>query len=298
MMPVLAKVEDLKIPKKPFQSCGRKPLGFYGIVDDLIYLERLLQLNVKTLQLRIKDKRDSLELEIKTAIELSQKYQAKLFINDHWQLAMKHGAYGVHLGQGDLQGANLMDIQTAGVRLGISTHSLEEARIACACNPSYIALGPIYETTAKEMPYAPQGLEKIKEWKQRFSFPLVAIGGMNLERGKAAYEAGADSVAVMYAGQIVEVSDAKRFFEKPLHPYAEMLMASVPKIGRKEEPIAITGAPPSLINPPTGCRFKDRCPARFSKCDEMPPVIKIDEDRQVRCWLHDGGVHNGRGGVR
>ncbi len=100
----------------------------------------------------------------------------------------------------------------------------------------------------------------------------------------------ADSVAVMYAGQIVEVSDARRFFEKPLHPYADMLMASVPKLGRHEVPIPILGQPPSLLNPPTGCRFRDRCPARFSKCDEEPPIFQVDEERQVKCWLHEEGV--------
>ncbi len=96
----------------------------------------------------------------------------------------------------------------------------------------------------------------------------------------------ADNVAVMYAGQIVEVSDAKHFFTEPLHPYSQKLMASVPRLKQTVEPDFITGQPPSLLNPPTGCRFADRCPARFSKCDEEPPIIVIDEDRKVKCWLH------------
>lgn len=96
----------------------------------------------------------------------------------------------------------------------------------------------------------------------------------------------ADNVAVMYAGQIVEVGDAKRFFTEPLHPYSIKLMASVPRLKETVEPDFITGQPPSLLNPPTGCRFADRCPARFSKCDEEPPTIVIDEDRKVKCWLH------------
>jgi len=95
----------------------------------------------------------------------------------------------------------------------------------------------------------------------------------------------ADNVAVMYAGQIVEVSDAARFFAKPLHPYSQKLMASVPKLRSHEEPDFITGQPPSLLNPPTGCRFADRCHARFDKCDEQPPLLQLD-GRQVRCWLH------------
>lgn len=96
----------------------------------------------------------------------------------------------------------------------------------------------------------------------------------------------ADNVAVMYAGQIVEIGDARRFFTEPLHPYSQKLMASVPRLRETVEPDFITGQPPSLLNPPTGCRFADRCPARYSKCDEEPPTIVIDEDRKVKCWLH------------
>lgn len=95
----------------------------------------------------------------------------------------------------------------------------------------------------------------------------------------------ADTVAVMYAGQIVEVSDAYHFFEKPLHPYSQKLMASVPRLHSTEEPEFISGRPPSLIALPDGCRFKDRCPFRFEKCDEDPPMFQ-KEGRQVRCWLY------------
>lgn len=102
----------------------------------------------------------------------------------------------------------------------------------------------------------------------------------------------ADRVAVMYAGQIVEVSDAFSFFDEPLHPYSQKLMASVPKLRGDKELEFITGRPPSLINPPTGCRFKDRCPKRFEKCDLEPPTYALD-DRLVKCWLYeDEGVHN------
>nr|MBN1229381.1 ABC transporter ATP-binding protein [Anaerolineae bacterium] len=96
----------------------------------------------------------------------------------------------------------------------------------------------------------------------------------------------ADRVAVMYAGQIVEVGDAKRFFNEPLHPYAKALMDSVPRLRGTEEPTFITGKPPSLLNPPTGCRFKDRCPMRFDKCEEEPPVYDMGERRLVKCWLY------------
>ncbi len=96
----------------------------------------------------------------------------------------------------------------------------------------------------------------------------------------------ADNVAVMYAGQIVEVSDARRFFNNPLHPYSQKLMASVPRLRETVEPEFITGQPPSLLNPPIGCRFADRCTKRFEKCDEEPPTIIYDGDRKVKCWLY------------
>ena len=95
----------------------------------------------------------------------------------------------------------------------------------------------------------------------------------------------ADRVAVMYAGQIVEVSDAHRFFNEPLHPYSRMLMASVPRLRANQEPEFITGQPPSLLNPPSGCRFSARCPKRFGKCSEEPPVFNVN-DIQIKCWLY------------
>lgn len=95
----------------------------------------------------------------------------------------------------------------------------------------------------------------------------------------------ADEVAVMYAGQIVEVGDAYHFFDKPLHPYSQKLLASVPRLHSDKEPEFISGRPPSLIDLPKGCRFKDRCPFRFDKCDEDPPIF-TRESGLVRCWLY------------
>jgi peptide/nickel transport system ATP-binding protein len=97
----------------------------------------------------------------------------------------------------------------------------------------------------------------------------------------------ADRVAVMYAGQIVEVSDAARFFREPLHPYSRKLMASVPRLREDKKLEFIPGEPPSLINPPQGCRFAPRCPARFERCDEEPPVMQTRDGRQVKCWLYE-----------
>ena len=96
----------------------------------------------------------------------------------------------------------------------------------------------------------------------------------------------ADEVAVMYAGQIVEVGHARDFFPAPLHPYAQMLMASVPRLRSDSDPMFITGQPPSLLNPPKGCRFAARCPFRFEKCDEEPPMFGKN-GRKVKCWLHE-----------
>jgi oligopeptide/dipeptide ABC transporter ATP-binding protein len=96
----------------------------------------------------------------------------------------------------------------------------------------------------------------------------------------------ADEVAIMYAGQIVETGSAKEFFPAPLHPYSQMLMASVPRLRSDSDPMFITGQPPSLMNPPSGCRFAARCPFRFEKCSEEPPVFQ-KERRKVKCWLHE-----------
>lgn len=96
----------------------------------------------------------------------------------------------------------------------------------------------------------------------------------------------ANKVAVMYAGQIVEVSDSHRFFNKPLHPYSQKLMASVPRLRGGKEPDFIVGQPPSLLNLPTGCRFKDRCPFRFAKCDDDPAIFTRD-GILVKCWLYE-----------
>ena len=95
----------------------------------------------------------------------------------------------------------------------------------------------------------------------------------------------ADEVAIMYAGQIVEVGHARDFFPAPLHPYAQMLMASVPRLRSESDPMFITGQPPSLIDLPSGCRFKARCPFRFEKCDEEPPMLDKN-GRKVKCWLY------------
>lgn len=95
----------------------------------------------------------------------------------------------------------------------------------------------------------------------------------------------ADKVIVMYAGQIVEISDAARFFSDPLHPYSRKLMNSVPRLRGDKAPEFISGQPPSLLGPPPGCRFASRCPDRFERCSQDPPIFD-HQSRKVKCWLY------------
>jgi oligopeptide/dipeptide ABC transporter ATP-binding protein len=98
----------------------------------------------------------------------------------------------------------------------------------------------------------------------------------------------ADEVICMYAGQLVEHSTAERFYREPLHPYAQKLMASVPTLHVYKKPEFITGQPPSLLNPPEGCRFADRCTKRFERCQDEPPLFRHG-DEMVKCWLYERG---------
>ena len=123
---------------------------------------------------------------------------AQLIVNDYWQAAIESGCDFVHLGQGDLDSADVKAIRNAGIRLGISTHDHAELDRALSYDPDYVALGPIYETLLKEMPWDPQGLDRIGEWKKLIGDrPLVAIGGLTLERALLCLKAGADSAAVV-----------------------------------------------------------------------------------------------------
>lgn len=189
-----------KSSNTPFASTEKK-LGLYPVVDSIEWIERLLKTGVTTLQLRIKDKQpEDVEQEIIEAIKLGKQYHARLFINDYWQLAIKHQAYGVHLGQEDLDIADLNAIKHAGLRLGISTHDEAELQKAKALSPSYIALGHIFPTTTKEMPSKPQGLKALKhQVEQTPDFPTVAIGGISLERVPDVVATGVGSVALVSA---------------------------------------------------------------------------------------------------
>jgi thiamine-phosphate diphosphorylase len=171
----------------------------YPILDSAAWLRRLLPTGVRLVQLRIKD-RGAAELgaEVRESKALCARAGAQLVVNDHWQLALDEGCDFVHLGQGDLATADVPALRRAGVRLGISTHDEAELARALALEPDYIALGPIYPTRLKVMAFAPQGLERIGEWKAKIGgIPLVAIGGITLERLPAVLAAGADSAAVV-----------------------------------------------------------------------------------------------------
>jgi hydroxymethylpyrimidine kinase/phosphomethylpyrimidine kinase/thiamine-phosphate diphosphorylase len=184
---------------KPFPDCGSAPLGLYPIVDRLEWLKKLLPLGIPTVQLRIKDlEGEALDNEVRGAIEYAKAFEGcRLFINDRWELALQHGAYGVHLGQDDLPGADLDALRNAGLRLGISTHSYSELARAWSCRPSYVALGTLFKTTSKVMDYPPLGLDAFRRMRRLQSVPTVAIGGINLSKAPEVLAAGADGLAVI-----------------------------------------------------------------------------------------------------
>ncbi|AWK40449.1 thiamine phosphate synthase [Photorhabdus laumondii subsp. laumondii] len=188
------------LPNAPFAPTEHR-LGLYPVVDSLAWISRLLQTGVTTIQLRIKDlPEDQVEEEIQQAIMLGRQYNARLFINDYWRLAIKHGAYGVHLGQEDLVIADLNAIQKTGLRLGISTHDEQELARAKSLRPSYIALGHIFPTTTKAMPSSPQGVEALKRQVENTpDYSTVAIGGISLERVPDVIATGVGSVALVSA---------------------------------------------------------------------------------------------------
>ncbi len=171
---------------------------FYPIVPDAAWVARIVPLGVKAVQLRVKDAGEAeIRAQIAAALDTCRRHGCTLVVNDYWREAIDLGAEFVHLGQEDLVDADLAAIRKAGIRLGISTHTPEELEIALAASPDHVALGPIYETTLKVMKYAPQGLDRIGEWKRLIRCPLVAIGGITLERAPAVFAAGADSIAVV-----------------------------------------------------------------------------------------------------
>ena len=175
------------------------PDRFYPVVDTVAWVARLALLGAGTIQLRAKDLNDSEALQIVSdALAITKGTRTKLVVNDYWRAAVVAGAQHLHLGQEDLADADLGAIREAGLTLGIATHDDEELATALRARPDYIALGPIFPTTLKSMRFAPQGISKITEWKQRIGdIPLVAIGGIRFEQAAGIFAAGADAIAVV-----------------------------------------------------------------------------------------------------
>ena len=172
---------------------------FYPVFDSAAWVARAVPLGVKLVQLRVKDApHDLLRTEIATALDLCRQYGAQLVVNDHWELAIELGADWLHLGQEDLDTADIPAIRRAGLKLGLSTHDHAELDRALALSPDYIALGPVYPTILKKMKWTEQGLDRLTEWKARIGdIPLCAIGGMSVARAPGAFAAGADTVAAV-----------------------------------------------------------------------------------------------------
>ena len=186
---------------KSLDLAEAQKLGLYPVIDSLAWLERLLPLNLNIIQLRLKNKNSKeLDSTIEKAVALAQRYACRLFINDHWQLAIKHGAYGVHIGQEDLVNADLNAIANAGLRLGISTHGCYEFLLAKQLQPSYLAIGAIFPTKTKNMTGQIQGVENLKQILQLAEhIPVVAIGGISQQRLKQVWDTGVSGVAVVTA---------------------------------------------------------------------------------------------------
>jgi thiamine-phosphate pyrophosphorylase len=172
---------------------------FYPIFDNTDWLTRLLPLGIKLVQLRIKDKSDDeTRAEIIKGKALCEQYGAQLIVNDYWQIAIDEKCDFIHLGQEDLDVADIKAIRAAGIKIGLSTHDNDELDRALSYEPEYLALGPVYPTILKKMKWTEQGLDKVTEWKKLVGdTPLVAIGGMSVERAQGAFDAGADIVSAV-----------------------------------------------------------------------------------------------------
>lgn len=180
-----------------FAPCPQ--LGLYAVLPDAAWCGRMARAGVPTVQLRFKsDDPDAIESEVHAAVQAVQGTGALLFINDHWQAAIRAGAYGVHLGQEDMQDAHIQTIRDAGLRLGLSTHGYAEMLKADAHSPSYLALGAVYPTTLKRMATAPQGPQRLQRYAALMrNYPLVAIGGVDEGKLPEVLASGVGSVAMV-----------------------------------------------------------------------------------------------------
>lgn len=223
------------LPRDRFAPCQLAPLGFYPVVDSLTLLASLLALGVRTLQFRIKAPMSAVvAAQIAEAIALGRRYQAQLFINDHWEVALAQGAYGVHLGQEDLAQADLAALAAAGLRLGVSTHGYAELRQALMLRPSYIALGHIFPTPTKQMSSRPQGLARLRLFQALVDeIPTVAIGGIDMARTPQVLACGVGSIAVVRA--VTQAAD--------LAATVQRWQALWPTLEQTEPQVVVSGEP-------------------------------------------------------
>lgn len=183
----------------PHNSPNLLPDIFYPVAGSAMEVSLAVGGGARFVQLRFKsDDQVQIRKEVRTALAICRQNNVTLVINDYWKTALEEGAKYVHLGQEDLQTAELQSLRQHQIKFGISTHNPEELELALKAEPDYIALGPIWETTLKIMPYGPQGLERVTEWARRIHpLPLVTIGGITLSRCLSCVEAGAASVAAV-----------------------------------------------------------------------------------------------------
>ncbi len=187
----------------PFAECPQD-LGLYAVLPDAEWVGRMARAGVPTVQLRYKSEdAAAIRREVQAAVQAVRGTPALLFINDHWQEAVAAGAYGVHLGQEDLdalQPAQLQAIRDAGLRLGVSTHGYAEMVRADAASPSYVAMGAVFPTTLKKMATVPQGVARLAAYARLMrGYPQVAIGGIGLPQFPEVLATGVGSIAVVRA---------------------------------------------------------------------------------------------------
>ncbi|VVC27439.1 Aldolase-type TIM barrel,Thiamine phosphate synthase/TenI [Cinara cedri] len=173
--------EGINQPSFPQHDIGT--LAFYPIISSNYWFEKLFARGIKTTQLRIKDlQKEDLKEEIRTVIKITEKYKAKLFINDYQELAMQHNAYDIHLRQEDLANTDSKAIVQTNIRLEISTHGYYELARSYALRPSCISFGPISPTTSKQMPFTLQGIFNLQHWRKLLKYPLVAVGRVSIDK--------------------------------------------------------------------------------------------------------------------
>jgi len=218
-----------------FPALRDPALGVYAVVDSAAWVRRVLDSGIRTVQLRIKDAQDpTLEAQVREAIAMAtQTPDAQLFINDHWALALRLGAYGVHVGQEDLDQVDLGALRAAGVRLGLSTHSYWEVARAWAQRPSYIACGPIFATQSKDMPWIPQGLDNLRYWAGLLPVPVVGIAGIDTRNmAEVAAQGVAGAAAITAITRAADPQDASRKLTAEFARGRGMLRVATPRLAR------------------------------------------------------------------